>query len=80
MQKNALQNQGGCSPNQLVFGRNVNTISVLIDSLPALQPATSNEIIRRNMNDMHSAIQNFIKAESSERIRCAPSHNVKVLQ
>ena len=42
-----------------------------------LQPATSNEIIRRNMNAMHSARQNFIEAESSERIRHALHHNVR---
>ena len=34
--KNALQNCGGYSPNQLVFGRNVNMPTVLEDKLPAL--------------------------------------------
>ena len=35
--KNALQNRGGYSPNQLVFGHNTNTPSVLSDDLPALE-------------------------------------------
>ena len=44
--KNALQNHGGYSPNQLVFGYNVNIPTVLTDKLPALSTTTSSEIIR----------------------------------
>ena len=45
--KNALQNHDGYSPNQLVFGHNVNVPTVLTDSLPALATTTSNEIVRK---------------------------------
>ena len=45
--KNALQNQGGYSPNQLVFGTNVNLPSVVTDMPPALEPSTSSEIVKR---------------------------------
>ena len=74
--KNALQNCGGYSPNQLVFGRNVNMPTVLEDKLPALESNTSSDIIRKNLEALHSARKNFIQAESSERIRRALRHNV----
>jgi hypothetical protein len=74
--KNALQNVSGYSPNQLVFGMNVNLLSVLTDRPPALESATS-DIIRKKLAALHSAQQNFIKAESSERIRKALRHQVR---
>ena len=39
--KNALHNNSGCSPNELIFGYNVNSPSVLTDKLPALEPHTT---------------------------------------
>ena len=74
--KNALQNCGGYSPNQLVFGRNVNMPTVLEDKLPALESNTSSDIIRKNLEALHNARKNFIQAESSERIRRELRHNV----
>ena len=50
--KNALQNHGRFSPNQLVFGHNINTPCILTDKLPALESTTSSDIIRRNMEAM----------------------------
>ena len=38
--KNALQNSDGFNPNQLFFGKNVNTSSTLTDDLSALEPTT----------------------------------------
>ena len=75
--KNSLQNYNGFSPNQLVFGHNVNIPSVLYDKLPALESSTSSDIIRENMNAMHVARQKYIEAESSEKIRRALRHNVR---
>ena len=75
--KNVLQNCGGYSPNQLVFGRNVNMPTVLEDKLPALESNTSSDIIRKNLQALHGARKNFIQAESSERIRPALRHNVR---
>ena len=71
---NALQNCGGYSPNQLV--RNVNMPTVLEDKLSASESDTSSDIIRENLEALHSARKNFIQAESSERIRRALRHNV----
>ena len=75
--KNALGSHGGFSSNQLVFGRNTNIPSVLIDHPPALESATSSDLIRINMNAMHSARKRYVEAESSEKIRRALSHKVR---
>ena len=57
----------GYSPNQLVFGRNVNMPTVLEVKLPSLESNTSSDIIRKNLEALHSARKNFIQAESNER-------------
>ena len=74
--KNALQNVNGYSPNQLVFGMNVNLPSILTDKPPALE-ATQSELIQKKLSALHAARQNFVKAESSERIRRALRHQVR---
>ena len=75
--KNALQNVYGFSPNQLVFGYNVNLPSVLSSQLPALDPVCSSDLVRKNLNAIHRARENFVKAESSERIMKALRHQVR---
>ena len=75
--KNSLQNHAGFSPNQLVFGHNINIPSVLTAALPALENFTSSDIIRKNMEAMRKAKESYIQAESSERIRRAQRHNVR---
>ena len=75
--KNTLQNNAGYSPNQLVFGRNVNLPSVLNNEMPALESFTKSDIVRMNLDAMHKARENFIRAESSERIRRALRHKVR---
>ena len=75
--KNSLSSRDGFSPNQLVFGRNVSLPSVLDSELPALENRTSSDIVRMNLNSMHRARENFIKAESSERIQRALRHKVR---
>ena len=76
--KNALQNHGGYSPNQLVFGYNVNIPTVLTDKLPALSSTTSSEIIRTNLEALHAARKNYIEAENSTKIRKALKHKTRV--
>ena len=44
--KNALQNHGGYSPNQLVFDTNINLPSVITDLAPALESFTSSNIVK----------------------------------
>ena len=75
--KNALANVYGFSPNQLVYGRNPNFPSVLIDKLPALDEVSNNngdiasKMLLENLNALHSARRAFISAESSEKIKRA---------
>ena len=74
--KNCLQNVNGYAPNQLVFGINANMPSVVTDKPPALEQ-TQSDLIRNKLSTIHSARQNFIKAESSERIKRALRHQVR---
>ena len=74
--KNGLQNHGRYSPNQLVFGTNVNLPSVITDLAPALKSLTSSDIVRRNLNALHDARKNFMKTELSTRIKRALRQNV----
>ena len=75
--KNCLQNVYGYSSNQLVFGSNVSLPSVITNLPPALVSTTSSDKIPDNLNAFHKARKNFIKAESSEKIQRALSHNVR---
>ena len=72
--KNSLNNNGGYSSNQLVFGHNDNLPSVLTDELPAMEKTTSSELIRQHLQAIHSARKSFIEAENSDKIRCAVRH------
>ena len=69
--KNGLQNVYGYSPNQLVFGENVNLPSVVTDLPPALEGTTSSERVREKLNVLHKARENYIKAESSDKVKRA---------
>ena len=69
--KNALSNNLGFSPNQLVFGRNPNLPSTLTSQLPALRTKTSSELVAEHLNALHSARRAFIQTESSKKIKTA---------
>ena len=75
--KNSLSNSEGYSANQRVFGKNTNLPSVLTDALPALEPTQSSEMVRKNLEAMHVARQNCVKAEASEKIRRALRHKIR---
>ena len=75
--KNALANHSGHSPNELVFGFNVNMGSVLTDELPALDPTTTSDMVRMNINARNTARKSFIEAEASEKIRRALRSKVR---
>ncbi|CAL4110311.1 unnamed protein product [Meganyctiphanes norvegica] len=65
--RNACHNNFGFLPNQLVFGFNPALPSVFTDKLPALENVMASDIVRRNLNAMHSARQSFFKLESEEK-------------
>ena len=75
--KNTLHSVHGFSPNQLVFGRNPNLPSFLIDKLPALEGVSTSEVVASNLNAMHAARKQFIMSESSEKLRRALRHQVR---
>ena len=75
--KNALSNNLGYSPNQLVFGRNPNLPSTLSSQLPALRTKTSSELVAEHLNALHSARRAFIQAESSKKIKTALSRQTR---
>ena len=70
-----MQNRGGYSPYQLVFGTNVNLPSVIADLAPVLKSFTSSDIVRRNLNALHDLMK---KEESSERTKRALRRNVRI--
>ena len=69
--KNALHNSFGFSPNQLVFGKNPNTPSVLHDNSPAMEGVTPSKLIASHLNAMNRARKAFIESETSEKLRRA---------
>ena len=75
--RNALANSSGSSPNQLVFGFNPAIPDVFESDPPALEPINSSDIVRKNLNALHSARREFVKFESEERIRRALRHNTR---
>ena len=52
--KNGLQNHLEHSPNELVLGFNINTPSILTDYLPALEAATTSEMVSLKLNVLHT--------------------------
>ena len=74
----ALHNYYGLSPNQLVFGKNPNFPSVLIDKPSALDEKTSIEIFANHLNAIHATCKVFSEAEASEKLRRAIKAKIRV--
>ena len=64
-----LSNVYGFSPCQLVLGRNASFPSIVHDKLPALDKEYLSEYMRKNLDVLHRARENYVKAESSEKLR-----------
>ena len=75
--KNALQNHFGHSPNELVIGSNINTLSILTDQLPTLEATTTCNLVRVSLNALHAARKSFIEAESGKKIQRVLKSKVK---
>ena len=76
--RNALDNKAGFSPNQLVFGFNPAIPDLYSSDLPGLQDISSSEIVRKNLNAVHKARDDFIKSQSDERVKQALRRNVNI--
>ena len=78
--RNSLTNNGGFSPNQLVFGKNPSLPNLMGEegSSPASREEGSEEnIVREALNAMHKAREVFIKNESCNKIRIALNKRVR---
>ena len=75
--KNALMNNKGFSPMQILFGRNPNLPGSLTIDLPALESKPEISIVSTHLAALKSARQEFIKAESSEKIKQAPKKQTR---
>ena len=73
----AKKNVHGFSLNRLVFGKYSNLPNVCDDLLPALENKTTSAITAKNLNALHQAIQNYIKSESSSKIKQTLKHYVR---
>ena len=78
--KNSLYMHTGFSSYQLVFGANPNLPNVLTDKPPALEGTTISDSVMAHLQALHSARKGFIEAESSERIRRALRHKIRVVE
>ena len=74
--KNALCNKNSYSANQRVFVKSINRPSVLTDALPVIEPTQTTEMVRRNLDAIHSAKENCIEAEWSKWIHRALRHKL----
>ena len=78
--RNCLMNNGGFSPNQLVFGKNPILPNLMGDesSSPASREKGSEEkIVRDTLNALHKAREVFVKNESCNKIRVALNKKVR---
>ena len=75
--KNSLSNVYGFSPNQLVFGRNINLPSVHHDRLSAQNETCKNSTLARHLIALHKTRQAFITQESCEKLRRALNRQVR---
>ena len=78
--KNAISNYSGFSPYQLVLGQNPNLPSVLTDDLPALEGKSDQDFVAVHLNALHAARKAYVKTETSDRIRRALRHKVRVVE
>ena len=75
--RNSLHNYSGFSPNQLVFGNNPVFPSIFEESPAVLEMKTKSKVVADNINAMHSARMEFVRNESSEKIRRALLNNTR---
>ena len=81
--RNCLVNNGGFSPNQLVFGKNPllpNLMGEESSSPASREKGMEESIVRDTLNAMHKAREVFIKNEACNKLRIALNKKVKRTQ
>ena len=75
--RNALVNNSGFSPNQLVFGFNPAIPDVFNSRLPALEPVTASDMVRKILQAQLVAREGFIKFEADDKVKRALRSNIR---
>ena len=75
--KNSLLSVHGFSPYQIVYGRNPNLPSTIVNKAPALEGETISRIMGKHLIGLHEARKAFISSESSEKVRRALRKNIR---
>ena len=75
--KNSLLSVHGFSPYQIVYGRNPNLPSTIVNKAPALEGETISKIMGKHLTGLHEARKAFISSESSEKVRRAFRKNLR---
>jgi hypothetical protein len=76
--KNALYNNKGFSPNQLVFGRNPALPNVIGEINPAMiEEGNETQLVRENLNAMHKGRVIHVQQEAEEKIKRAFKHQIR---
>ena len=75
--KNSLKNVNGFTPYQISMGQNPILPIASENDLPGNSLVHTSDIVRENLNAMHTARKVYIETESSRKIKTALSHNVR---
>ena len=75
--KNSLQNVDGFTPFQIALGRNPSFPMAVENDLPANTAVPISEVVRNNLDTMHSARESYIKSENSKKLKRSVSHNAR---
>ena len=75
--RNALVNQSGFSPNQLVFGFNPAIPDIFHSEPPALEEVTASDTVLKNLSAQKAARQGFIQFESNEKLKRALRNKIR---
>ena len=76
--KNALHNQRGFSPNQLVFGRNPALPDLQKDvNASGLKEENEEDVMRHNLEAIHNSRKIHIMQEADKRLKKAMKNNVR---
>ena len=67
--KNSLQNVDGFTPFQIALGRNPSFPMAVENDLPANTAVPISEVVRNNLDTMHSARESYIKSENSKKLK-----------
>ena len=75
--KNSMQMNGGYSSYQLLLGKNPSLPNVIDNELPAMEKTSISAVLEKNLQAMRKAREEFVKAESSNKIKRALRSQVR---